>query len=105
VQERTPLFVAGGLSPQNVASAVGATTPLGVDVRSRPPFVPQGCGSGGEGRWLIGPVQVSSGVESDGIKDVTKIRSFIREAKNGDHSLAAQHEHQGGSPLLFFCIN
>ncbi|WP_419883709.1 phosphoribosylanthranilate isomerase [Peribacillus sp. B-H-3] len=51
------LFLAGGLTPENVEEAIITVRPYAVDV--------------------------SSGVETDGVKDIGKIRAFIRNAKRG----------------------
>ena len=52
---RWPIILAGGLTPDNLAEALTAVAPRGLDV--------------------------SSGVETDGIKDTTKIAHFLRVAR------------------------
>jgi phosphoribosylanthranilate isomerase len=52
--ERYPIVLAGGLSPENVSDAIGASTLRGVDV--------------------------SSGVETDSTKDPEKINAFVTNA-------------------------
>ena len=57
-----PYFLAGGLNPGNVAEAIRRLDPYAVDV--------------------------SSGIETDGVKDVTKMAAFVaavRSERNEDH--------------------
>ncbi len=53
--ERYPIILAGGLTPENVADAIEAVRPMGVDV--------------------------SSGVEVDGLKSPARIEAFIDESR------------------------
>lgn len=56
VAKRHPIILAGGLTPENVGAAIAEVNPAGVDV--------------------------SSGIETDGVKDTAKIAAFICAARS-----------------------
>jgi len=58
VAKRFPIIIAGGLDPKNVGKLIERVAPWGVDV--------------------------SSGVETGGVKDIAKIKAFIKAVRKAD---------------------
>ncbi len=53
-----PIVISGGLTPENVGACIRSVRPFAVDVRS--------------------------GIETDGVKDLQKMRAFVRAVKEAD---------------------
>ena len=62
IAQQTPILLAGGLTPENVSEAIQQVRPWGVDV--------------------------SSGVETNGVKNVGKIRAFVEQVREKTNVLS-----------------
>lgn len=60
IAEQFPVIIAGGVGPENVAQVIKRASPWGVDV--------------------------SSGVETNGVKDVNKIKALVKAVRRADHA-------------------
>jgi phosphoribosylanthranilate isomerase len=65
IADRFPIMLAGGLIPENVGQAIEQVRPWGVDV--------------------------TSGVETDGVKDTTRIREFLEAVRRADEGLLSSN--------------